>query len=499
MSAEMVAPEYFTHPPYKVTIGDEVADLAKLAGFPPDPEQELVLDPMFALARDGRRVARGVVVIAPRQNIKTGLFKIAALGEAFLVGVELLVWTAHEYDTAHGAFVDLCQLIENTPELDARVKSIKVGNGKESIELLNGSLIKFKARTKKGGKGLSGRRVCLDEAFALQAAHMGSLLPIISAMYDPQVWYGSSAGYADSEVLRSLRDRGRVGDPYLVYAEWCDLTPCVDEKCTHLYDPRKGSGPDGCALDRVDGWKKANSQAGRRIEIVTIDGERRAMARIPLEFARERLGWFDEPGELEHIFGPLKWANCAVKAIKRPPTAGMAIAVTVAVDRTWSTIMSAVPLPGRTLVGVVYHEPGTAGVIAEAKRIQDKYGCVVVVDDHGPAADLIGEEKPPKLTPGEKPKTLRAAGVEVTVAKTVDVLDASASFYDAVQVEGIAHMNHPALEDAVKGAQWRDVGDRKAIGRKTSTAEVSPIEGAILARWGVGKKRKRRRPSSAVV
>lgn len=119
---ELVEPEFFTHPDYVVTLGDEVADLATLAGFAPDPEQRLVLDPMFGLGRDGKRAAKEVVVIGPRQNIKTGPFKQAALGEAFLIGVELLVWSAHEYDTAHGAFVDLCTLIESTPELDARVK-----------------------------------------------------------------------------------------------------------------------------------------------------------------------------------------------------------------------------------------------------------------------------------------------------------------------------------------------------------------------------------------
>lgn len=487
-----VDPEHFTYPRYKVTLADEVVDLAKIAGFAPDPEQELVLDPMFAIQRDARPVAREVAVIGPRQNIKTGLFKIAGLGSAFIVGVKLIVWSAHEYDTAEGAFNDLCELIESTPELDSRVKQMFTGNGKQRIELDNGCTIKFKARTKRGARGLSGQRVVLDEAFALQASHMGSLLPIVSAQRDAQIWYGSSAGLADSEYLRSVRDRGRVGDPSLIYAEWCDETPCADEKCTHLYDPRKGSGPEGCALDRVEGWKKANSQAGRRIEVETIASERRALSRIPLEFARERLGWWDEPGELVHIFGAVKWADCYVKGVRKPPTEGQALAVTVSYDRQTANIMQAVPLPGRTLVGVAWTGTPREAVL-EAKRLQDKYGCPIAVDDHGPAADLIGDEKQPAEG------TLRGAKVDVTVARTTDVLDACAAFYDAVQVQGIAHMNHPELEDAVKGAQRRDVGDRWAIGRRNSAVNVGPIEGAILARWALGKRRKKRQPKSAVV
>jgi len=511
----LVEPAYFTYPDYRVTLADEYVDLAKLAGFAPDPEQELVLGPMCAIDARSRPVGREVSIVAPRQNIKTGLFKIGALGDSFLMGVPLVVWSAHEYDTAHMAFVDLCELIESTTELDSRVKRILTGNGKESIELLNGSLIKFKARTKKGGRGLAGQRVTLDEAFALLPAHMASLLFIISAQAatGAQLRYGSSACLADSEVLRSIVERGRVGSPRLIHAEWCDETPCADDKCTHLYDARLGRGPEGCALDRVEGWRKSNSQAGRRIELETIDSERRALARIPLEFARERLGWHDEPGELEHLFGAVKWANCYVKGVRKPPTEGMALAVAVALDRSASCITSATPLPGRKLVGVVHHQYGTAGLIAEAKRLQDKYDCPLVVDDHGPAADLIGNRdqgkaskrgkvwaaRPSALKPVDQASTLLEAGVAVTVAETSDVLDAFAAFYDAVQVQGIAHNNHPELEAAIKGGTPRMVGDRKAIGRKQSGVDVSPVEGVVLAAYFTGTKRKRRRPRSAVV
>lgn len=514
---ELVEPAYFTYPEYRVTLADEYIDLGKLAGFAPDPEQELVLGPMCAIDDRSRPVAREAAVIGPRQNIKTGLFKIATLGDAFLLGVELSIWSAHEYDTAEGAFVDLVELIESTPELDSRVKSIFTGNGKQRIELLNGATIKFKARTKRGGRGLAGQRVTLDEAFALEAAHMGSLLPIISAQAQigAQIRYGSSACLATSEYLRALVERGRAGAPRLVFAEWCDETPCLDPKCTHLYDARLGRGPKGCALDRIEGYLKANSQAGRRISLESIDSERRALARIPLEFARERLGWHDEPGQLEHLFGAVKWAQCYVKGVKKPPTAGIALAVAVALDRSAATIASATPIPGRKLVGVAHHQLGTVGLIAEVKRLQDKYDCAVVVDDHGPGADLIGDRsegratynrrtkvwtaRPSATVPVDQAKTLLAAGVSVTVAETADVLDAFAAFYDAVQVQGIAHNNHPELEAAVKGGTPRMVGDRKAIGRKQSDVDVSPVEGVVLAAWGIGKTRKRRRPTSAVV
>jgi len=461
----LVKPAHLTAPDYADSLAPEVADLAEMVGFPADPEQRLVLEPMFGLDRTGRRVAFEIAVIGARQNIKTGLFKIAALGEAFIAEVPLLVWSAHEFATAQEAFRDLSELIESSPDLDREIKHIHRSNGDEAIELLNGCRIRFKARTKSGGKGLSGKRVVLDEAFALQPVHMGSLLPLLSAQTEPQVWYGSSAGYADSEVLRGIRDRGRKGSPSMVYVEWCaPKEACLNPQCIH--DP----GTSGCVLDDEDLWQMANPQMGRRILVDTIRNERRALP--PEEFARERLGWWDDPGHLEHIFGADKWARCAIPTQDEPPTSGITLGIAVSVDRAWSSISGATPLPGRELVGLLDRRRGTDWVVAEAKRLQDKLKCRVGIDSRGPAADLIDP--------------LKAAGVNLRLLSTSDVQDASAAFFDKVQTAVIAHMSHPELEDAVRGAQWRPVLDRRAVGRRNSSADVSPLEGAVIADYLLG-------------
>lgn len=465
VSETLVEPAYFTHPDYADTLGPEVADLAEMVGFPADPEQRLVLDAQFGLDKSGRRVAFEVAVIGARQNIKTGLFKIAALGEAFICEIPLLVWSAHEFPTAQEAFRDLSELIESSPDLDREIRHIHRGNGDEAIELLNGCRIKFKARTKSGGKGLSGKRVVLDEAFALQPVHMGSLLPLLSAQTEPQVWYGSSAGYADSEVLRGIRDRGRAGSRSMVYVEWCaPKEGCADPGCTHVV------GVGGCVLDNEAYWQMANPQMGRRIAVDTIRNERLALP--PEEFARERLGWWDDPGHLEHIFGAERWSRCSIPELDELPTRGLVLGVAVAFDRAWSSISAAVPLPGRELVGVVDRRRGTDGLVEETKRLQDKYRCRVGIDSRGPAADLI--------------EPMRAAGVNLRLLTTSDVLDATAAFYDKVQTTVIAHMTHPELEDAVRGAQRRPVSDRWAVGRRKSSTDVSPLEAAIVADYLLG-------------
>jgi len=448
----LVEPAFFTAPDYHKTFGGEVGELGALCGFAPDPEQQLILDAQFGVDKRGRLTAFEVAVIAPRQNIKTGWLKIAALGKAFIMGRPLHVWSAHEFSTAQEAFRDLTILIESTPMLDARVHRIYRGNGDEAIELKGGIRIKFKARTKAGGRGLTGDDVDLDEAFALMPDHMGALLPTLSTKEDPQVSYASSAGLAHSEVLRSIRDRGRAGTSRrLVYVEWCDTEECANQNCTHEF------GAEGCRLDSREAWGNANTQMGRRISEAYIAAERQALP--PHEFGRERLGRWDEPGALVHIFGSGAWGACFTEAPRPEPDV---LGIAVSIDRAHSSIGAATG----AYIGAVDRRPGTDWVVAEAARI----GLPVAVDAKGPTSDLI--------------PALKDAGVTVLEASTADYLDACASIYDRVQAGTVRHSRDTELEAAVTGAEWRMVVDRRAFARRTSHSDVSMLEAVTLALWG---------------
>jgi hypothetical protein len=274
-----------------------------LAGFPPDPEQELALDALFGIDGDGRSVAFEFAIVAARQNIKTGLLKQAALGWLFITDQPLIVWSAHEMDATREAFRDLTNLIENCRPLAKRLESgptngVFRGSGQEAIALAPskdcpyGQRLKFKARTHSGGRGLTGNKVILDEGFALQDSHMGSLLPTLSAVPDPQVAVGSSACKPDSTVLRRLVERGRSANAEkrrrLGYMEFCaPEDSCEHENCPHYV------GFPGCAMDKREYIVMANPQAGKRITWEYLEGERDSLD--PAEFGRERLGWHDKP------------------------------------------------------------------------------------------------------------------------------------------------------------------------------------------------------------
>ena len=465
---QLVEPAYQAAPQFTQTLGPEVAGLADLAGFAPDPEQRLVLDLIFALDRSDPNLSAAFEtgVIASRQNLKTGVFKQAALGWLFITDQRLVVWSAHEFSTALEALRDMAALIEGCHYLSRRLKRVLYANGQESIELMTGQRLLFKARTRSGGRGLSGDKVVLDEAFALTADHMGSLLPALSAMPDPQVVYGSSAGKVGSDVLRRVRDRGRAGtSPRLAYLEW-SAPPggCAEERCSHEV------GVPGCALDDRTNWHRANPLLGRTrangtgLTIETLQSERDALP--PAEFARERLGWWDEPGTAE-AFGAGRWENVGVTEVPRGKLGALAVACSF--EQTHSCIGAAGLAGQRLLVKPLIHGRGTTWVASEAAALQRRHHVQVVVDTRGPAASLIPE--------------LEAAGVTVTPLGTSEVLDACANVHRAVQEEALAHGNYPELNAAVAGAVKRPVGDRWAWGRKQSTSDISPLEAVTLAAW----------------
>ena len=307
---------------------------------------------------------------------------MAALGWLFITDERLVVWSAHEFPTAAEAFRDLDDLVTGCDYLRRRVRNIYRGNGDESIELMSGARLIFKTRTKGGGRGLSGRKVILDEGFALRPMHMGALLPTLSAQPDPQVLYGSSAGLAESDVLRGVRDRGRPGtDPRLAWIEFCAPPPsevcAAGDGCTHAL------GTPGCGCDKPELWQAANPALGRRITPEYIAAERRALP--PAEFGRERMGWWDDPLDGGTPISAAEWAGCA------DPQSAVTDPVALAFSVAPGGSSAAVAVAGRRADGLghgelVDHRPGTAWLVDRLMELADRHHpCVLALNPAGAA------------------------------------------------------------------------------------------------------------------
>jgi hypothetical protein len=209
--AALVKPRFCHVPLFTSSLGRDTVDLAAYAGLELDDHQQYVLEGAMGRSAADRWSALEVAVIEPRQNGKGGILEGRQLGGLYLVKTDLLqTHTAHRFDTCLDHFRRVRALIEGNDELLSKVKSIRDSNGKESIELLNGKRLNFKARSKGSGRGFSADTVYFDEAMWLLG--LGDMVPSLSARRDPQIWYTASAPLprSESDILRGIIRRGRA-------------------------------------------------------------------------------------------------------------------------------------------------------------------------------------------------------------------------------------------------------------------------------------------------
>ncbi|MFD6071383.1 hypothetical protein [Amycolatopsis lurida] len=483
----MIDPAYFWVPPRLGSYGDEAIDLAAEAGRELDPEQERAVDAMLSFGPGGNWAALESAIVEARQNGKTdGVLLPVVLFDLFLMRPDRIVWTAHRFRTARDSFDAICTCIETTSILSSRVKKISYSHGEEAIELHNGALLEFLARSQGGGRGLKGKRVVMDEALILSADSMGTLMPTLSTRSDAQISYGSSAGKETSTHLHNLKVRGRAGgDPSLVWVEFCaphgwEDPPCaLGKKCPHTV------GTLDCALDNEEFWGKANHTLGKRITHDYVRAERRALP--PREFGRERLGWHESLVGGTKPISDKQWTDLI--DIKSSPVDPVAIGIEVNNDRS----SSAISVVGRRDDGLLHLEviksaAGVAWVLGDMVTLKEKWNpCVFVIDDRSEAASLLPDLKELGFKVRDRDPEKEPEPDELIVTTWAsDLARACGSLYDAVaDTQTARHLNQPELNDSVKGAAWRPLGDSRAWSRKNALTNPAPLISVTLALHGL--------------
>lgn len=495
----MIEPAHLWIPDRVGSYGDEAVDLAGIAGRELDEEQALAVDAILSYKAGGRWAALESAVVEARQNGKTGgVLLPVVLFDLFLLEPDRIVWTAHLFRTARDAFNDFVRCVDSAPELSRRVKKVTYANGEESIELHSGAKLEFLARSKGGGRGLGGKRVVMDEALILSAESMGALMPTLSARPDPQITYGSSAGTETSDHLYHLKNRGRAGgDPSLIWVEWCapgswEDPPCeLGVKCGHL------PGTQGCVLDDEESWLRANPTLGKRITVDYVRAERRSLP--PSEFGRERLGWHHTVLDGGRPIDEKSWMDLV--DIASEPRDPVALAIDVLNDRSGA----AIGVAGRREDGLVHVEviksaAGVSWVVDDIAKLVAKWRpCAVALDDRSEAASLIPDLRERGLEVTREPRRGTKDIVVTTWAN--DLARACGQLYDAVtDTKTVRHLNQRELNESVRGATWRPLGDARAWSRKEATTNPAPLIAVTLALHGLlehGPQEIKRKPGFA--
>jgi hypothetical protein len=443
--------------------GAEAIELVRMAGLELDPWEELVLAQSLGERQDGRWAAFEVAVVCPRQNGKNEILTARQLTGLFLLEEKLQIHSAHQWDTSLEALERLLQLIEETPSFDRRVRKVSRTNGKEGIELKGGQRIRFRTRTKGGGRGFTGDVIYLDEAMEIAEAFHGALFPTVSArsvVGDPQVWYTGSAVdqfvHDNGVVFARIRERGLNGeDPGLAFFEWS-----VEADGPEWVSEETATDPEA--------WAGANPGMGIRISAEHIAREQRSMdART---FAVERLGVGDWPStdpDDDQVIAPEVYADCTDHDSEAQDPVVFAFDVTP--DRSAGAIgMAGRRTDGKGHIEVIEHGAGTGWMVDRIAELDAKWKpSAIVCDERGPAASLI--------------PALEERGVTVRTVNASEHAQACGRFYDAFEQDAIRHLDTAELRAAVKGAATRPLGEAWAWSRKSSSVDISPLVACTLA------------------
>lgn len=480
MVAGQVEPRIMSVPDYVSSTGTEAIELCEMAGLFLDPWQQLVLRHGLGERPNGKWAAFEVGVCVARQNGKGGILEARELTGLFLLKERLQIHSSHQFDTSLEAFARLLFLIENTPDLSRRVKRVSKSHGEEGIELVGGQRIRFRTRTKGGGRGFTCDTLYLDEAMIISEMMHGALLPTLSARPNPQVWYMGSAVdqtvHENGVVFARVRERGLEGsDPSLAYFEWS-----VDA-LSHDGVPLSPDHVDEDIASDEAMWAVANPGLGIRISPQHVENERRSMD--TRTFAVERLGVGDWPatdGTASVVISLDQWDGLIdVDSSALDP---VCLAFDIAPDRSGASISAAGLRPDGLLhVEIVDRRRSTGWLVDRLVELAGRHRPIAVVcDASGPAASLL---------PGLEDK-----GIEVLTVNTGEYAQACGTIYDLVDQARLRHLGTPELRAALRGAAKRPLGDRWAWSRKTSSVDISPLVASTLALWGASTAQQESEP-----
>lgn len=462
------------------TYGDLAADLMVRAGKPLEPWQRDAVELMLSVRPDGQWACYEYAELVARQNGKGGIGEARVLTGLFLLGEELLLWSAHEYKTAMEAFRRVRALIralgtpigDNLVDVDGVPVKISNTNGEEGFERLDTEQrLKFIARSKGSGRGFSGDLNVIDEAFALTSEQHDALMPTIIARPNAQFVYLSSPPLTGTtgEILFGLRERAvAAGEDSLGYRDW-GLPGDLDDLTNVDLDDR--------AL-----WAAANPALGLgRVTEETIGRLRVSMiANGGRGFAREVLGIWPKRITTGGAIDMARWSQMLDALSRRDGY--LALGVDIAPTRDYAAIaLYGVRADGLGHGQLVDYRAGTGWIIPRLVELRTALDPVAVGMGSGtykslePDLEAAGFAQPDDV---EAP-----ARGDLAVAGGSDMSAACGQMIDATRQTSFRHVGQPQLDIAVAGAQTKVTGDTIAWARKEANTDICPLVSLTVARW----------------
>lgn len=449
-------PRYATErDPNRPTFGLAIAQVARQLGQPLMPWQEQVAMVGGELDDNGWPAYREVVFTVPRQSGKTTVILSWQIQRAVGWGSpQRIVYSAQTGNDARRKLIEDQVPLLNLHKRKLGIDRILKGMGNEAIEFVNGSRIGLLASSEESGHGKTVDLSIKDELFAdIDDRRDQALVPAMATKAAAQIVTASTMGTDESTALNAAVERGRraVTEGHssgIAYFEWA-ATPYDD--------------PDDPAT-----WWRCMPALGHTISENVVRHARATLkdGEFKRAFMNIRYGRKADP-----VFEVARWLACKVPGSKL--TGRIVLSYDVSPDRQWSSIAAAGASDSSdaTHLEVVENGHGTSWVMPRLRELKAKHHPLMIVcDGASPAAALLSEAE--------------VLGLDIRQVSTREHIDACGAIYDAVHERAIVHLGQASLDDAVDGADRREVTDAWLWSRKNSSVNITPLVAITLARWG---------------
>lgn len=474
-----------------IVFAEEILDLVLL------PWQMWLLIHALELNADGTYRFRTVVLLVARQNGKSTLMLVLALWRMYADGAPLVIGTAQNLDVSEELWGAAVELAESIPELAELIEHVDKTNGKKALRLTSGERYKVAAASRRGGRGLTGDLILLDELREHQSWDAWAAVTkttMTRAM--AQVWAGSNAGDAASIVLRFLRMAAHLilGDPDGINADAIAVEvpaefeeDAADEDSLGIFE---WSAEPGCSIWDRDGWAQANPSMGH---IPSMERAIASAAKTDPEwvFRTEVLcQWF--AGTSDGPFPAGSWLQGTDNESRFADGEPVVACIDVSWDRSLAHIAFAgYRDDGVPHVEVVASRAGTDWVLdwlESPDRTRTIKGVVWQVNG-APVSSLTDD--------------LKKSDLPLIEWQGADLGRATGMFYDLVRQvvpseddplkpddlkPGVYHRTQPLLDVAANTAVTKPSADLWLWDRAKSPTDIAPLVAVTGAVWGLLNK-----------
>ena len=426
-----------------------------------DPWQEGAATVALGCRKDGKFTATvdGVVWSIPRQVGKTFTVGNLLIALALELPGLRIVWTSHHGRTTTNTFRSMQGMVRR-PVVWRTVEAVRTANGEQEIRFANGSIIMFGAREQGFGRGMDAVDVLVfDEAQILDLKALEDMVPATNQARNPHgglvFLIGTPPRPVDNgEAFTAKRQQALKGESRGIFYVEMGADPAAD-------------------LDDREQWARANPSFPLR---TPVESMLRMRSLIPDDdsWRREALGVWDAVSATR-VIDEQTWNLVAAPASM--PIERLTLAVDVTPDRS----SAAISLAGRRPDGLWHveldeHRKGADWTIGWVKQRAERNRLHAVVVD-----ELAG------LTEKRHGRHfLKGTDIAVTLAAAEgrDMAMAWATFHDAVTSATVRHTDQPQVNVALSQAGTRDLQGGKALSKKTSTSDITPLTSQTLALWG---------------